>query len=236
MKEYILSNLELLAGELSPSEREQALWKDLLIGVAETVGTEDLEEKVRETVTMLLHEAGEKSFCRNITLLQNKITGFPATPLLKMALETSAEMRAAVEEDVHFMRKMLAELATPVIRLWKGVLLVPLIGSLDSERAQGMAEKVLEETARNRAEVVIIDVTGVPVIDTATGGYLIEMFNGIKLLGSDVVLTGIKPEVAHTLVKLNIELSIVTIKRDLEDALRYATGMEEDRQGEGGLR
>ncbi|MGB9879836.1 MAG: STAS domain-containing protein, partial [Anaerolineae bacterium] len=141
------------------------------------------------------------------------------------------ELRQQSAQKLDELQKMLTELATPIIRIWTDVLLIPLIGSLDATRAQTMAETLLSRTSANRAKVVVVDVTGVPVIDTMVGGFLIEMFAAVRLLGAEVILTGIKPEVAHTLVKLGVDFSTVNIARDLEDALRRAVSIiEEDRR------
>jgi rsbT co-antagonist protein RsbR len=157
-----------------------------------------------------------------IGLLYKKIDNFPAVDAYKAIIDVLGKKNYANQMRIAELHDVLAELATPIIRLWQDVILVPVIGTLDSQRAQNMAEKLLESIADTRAKVVIVDVTGVSMIDTIVGEFLIEMFSAVKLLGSDVILTGIKPEIAHTLVKLSIDFNMVIIKRDLESALKYA--------------
>jgi len=154
--------------------------------------------------------------------LSNEIEQFPVIEIYRVIVELLEEKRMEAENKIAELREVLSELSTPVIHLWKDVLLAPIIGTLDSQRAQSMSEKVLNAVSETGAKLVIVDVTGVPLIDTIVGEFLIEMFSAVKLLGADVILTGIKPEIAHTLVKLGIDFDMVNIKRDLESALKYA--------------
>lgn len=222
MKEIIISNLEILLGELTLEDNHKEAWEDFLVCLAEAYGSVDLKEKLKEPLVNLLQYVDESSLIKGMEFVDRKIDGFPVMDVLKAVIGITGEIRREKETTIKELKDILAELATPVIKIWKDILLAPLIGTLDSDRAQSMAEKLLDYTANTRAKVVIIDVTGVPMIDTIVGGFLIEMFNAVKLLGSDVVLTGIKPEIAHTLVKLGVDFNMVTIKRDLESALKYA--------------
>jgi len=222
MKENIISNMEILLGELTQDDNHKEKWEDFLVCLAEAYGSVNLKEKLKEPLANLLQYVDETSLIKGMEFLDKKIDDFPVMDVLKALIGITGEMRREKEASIKELKDILSELATPVIRVWKDILLLPLIGSLDSDRAQSMAEKLLDYTADTRAKVVIIDVTGVPMIDTIVGGFLIEMFNAVKLLGSDVVLTGIKPEIAHTLVKLGVDFNMVTIKRDLESALKYA--------------
>lgn len=225
MKENIISNLDILTEELAHKGGPKSEWEDFLVCLAEACGGAEIKAKIKESTVNLLQYIEESVLIEGIEFLEKKIDGFPTVEVLKAIVEITGEIRKEKEKIIEELRDILAELATPVIRIWKDILLVPLIGTLDSERAQNMAEKLLDRAASTRAKVVIIDVTGVPMIDTIVGGFLIEMFNAVKLLGSDVILTGIKPEIAHTLVKLGIDFNMVTIKRDLENALKYAIGV-----------
>ncbi|HAA90184.1 MAG: Anti-sigma-factor antagonist [Thermoanaerobacterales bacterium 50_218] len=226
------SQLGILVEELGTSDYERKLWQKLLQEATSGAEASELRERLREPLLELLKELGEGSFGTKLQLVSKKLKEFPTVDILPLVLELCGELRQEKEQALQEFQQMLSELATPVIRIWTDVLLVPLVGGLDSDRAQGMVERLLERASSTRAKVVIVDVSGVPMIDTAAGGFLIEMFSAVKLLGADVILTGLKPEVAHTLVKLGIDFQMVVIARDLEDALRRAIAMleEEKRQ------
>jgi PAS domain S-box-containing protein len=114
------------------------------------------------------------------------------------------------------------EIATPVVQVWEGVILAPLIGSLDSQRTQQLMEKLLESIVVTRSSVALIDITGVPSIDTQTARHLVEAVAAVRLLGADVILTGIRPAIAQTLVHLGVDLSGVTTRSSLSAGLRVA--------------
>lgn len=229
MKEAIIYNLKALVEGLARSDDLKKEWEDFLVNLADAFGSEDMKERIKEPLKNLLNFVDVSALVRGMEFLNARIEGFPLAEMLKIAIEVLGEIKKEKETRIRELGDILAELATPIIRIWQDILLVPLIGTLDSHRAQNMAEKLLEKTASTRAKIVIVDVTGVPMIDTIVGGFLIEMFNAIKLLGSDVILTGIKPEIAHTLVKLGVDFNMVIIKRDLESALKYAIGIAPDK-------
>lgn len=224
--------LEMLAKELGRNEQEEKLWhKFLLIAFLGATGN-NLRETLREPLSGLLQELGETTLGEKLKLVIERVPSFPTNELLPLVLELCGKLTHDREQVIHRLEDMLSELAAPIIRIWSEVLLLPLIGSLDTDRAQAIAERLLERASSTRAKMVVVDVTGVPMIDTAAGGFLIEMFSAVKLLGAEVILTGIKPEIAHTLVKLGVDFRMVAIARDLEDALRKAIAMleEEKRQ------
>ncbi|MBA1336089.1 MAG: RsbT co-antagonist protein RsbRA [Firmicutes bacterium] len=218
------NRVEMLVEELEAgSKHEEKLWRKLFPGVVSGATGNNLREMIREPLFGLPHELGETALGAKLKLVIGRTPTFPTTEFLPLILELCGELRHDSEQAVRELERMLSELATPIIRIWAEVLLVPLIGSLDSDWAQGMAEKLLERVSTTRAKVVVVDITGVPTID-------IETFSAVKLLGAEVILTGLKPEIAHTLVKLGIDFRMVVIARDLEDALRQAIAMiEEDR-------
>jgi anti-anti-sigma regulatory factor len=114
------------------------------------------------------------------------------------------------------------ELSTPVLQIWEGVVVAPLIGTLDSERTQQFMERLLNEIVKTKSPVALIDITGVPTIDTQTGQHLIEAISAARLLGTEVILTGVRPAIAQTLVHLGIDLSDFITKSSLAAGLNDA--------------
>jgi anti-anti-sigma regulatory factor len=129
----------------------------------------------------------------------------------------------ALEETVRAQQATLAELSTPLIPLNDQVMVMPLIGSVDSRRAQQVIDTLLQGISTSGAQVAILDITGVPVVDTQVANALIRAAQAVKLLGAQVVLTGIRPEVAQTLVGIGTDLSGVTTRSSLQSGIAYAT-------------
>jgi PAS domain S-box-containing protein len=117
------------------------------------------------------------------------------------------------------------DISTPVVQVWEGVILAPVIGSLDSQRTQQLMEKLLEGIVETRSSVAIMDITGVPAVDTQTGRHLVETMSAVRLLGADVILTGVRPAIAQTLVHLGVDLGGVTTRSSLAAGLRTAMEM-----------
>jgi rsbT co-antagonist protein RsbR len=130
---------------------------------------------------------------------------------LQEASATQAQLREAIQE-----------LSTPIIPLYIGVLAVPLVGRVDSQRAQVLTEALLEAIAREQAEIVLLDITGVAVVDTNVANHLIQTARAAALLGSQVVLVGISAEVAQTLVQLGLDLGQLVTLSNLQSGLEYA--------------
>jgi len=120
------------------------------------------------------------------------------------------------------LREAIQELSTPIIPLYTGVLAVPLVGRVDSQRAQALTEAMLEAIAREQAEIVLLDITGVAVVDTNVANHLIQTARAAALLGSQVVLVGISAEVAQTLVQLGLDLGQLVTLSNLQSGLEYA--------------
>lgn len=113
------------------------------------------------------------------------------------------------------------ELSSPIVEVWEDIVLLPVVGSLDSQRAQEMTEKLLERIKQSRSRCVIIDITAVEAVDTATAGAVLKMTRAARLLGAVCLLTGVRPEIARTMVQLNIEVEGVVTLRSLRDGLRH---------------
>ncbi|HEY8521872.1 MAG TPA: STAS domain-containing protein [Gammaproteobacteria bacterium] len=146
-----------------------------------------------------------------------------ATRLLDaLGLYTSEVYQRSREEVIARQQQELMELSTPVTRLWEGVLAVPLIGTLDSARTQVVMESLLEEVVRSGASIAVIDITGVPAVDTLVAQHLLKTVSAAKLMGAECVISGIRPQIAQTVVHLGVDLGGVVTKATLADAFRYA--------------
>ena len=134
--------------------------------------------------------------------------------LEKMVEERTQKIREQTEE--------ILELSTPTMQVWDGILVAPLIGTLDSRRTQRFMEVLLTAIVDTGSEIALIDLTGVPTIDTQTARFIIETIEAVRLLGADVILTGVRPSIAQTLVHLSIDLSGITTRSSLGSGLRVA--------------
>lgn len=119
-------------------------------------------------------------------------------------------------------RQTISELETPVLQVWDGILALPIVGTLDTARAQQMNERLLQRVVETESEIVILDITGVPVVDTAIARHLLETITAARLLGAEVLLVGISPEIALTLVHLGLELQGVVTRTTLAKGLVLA--------------
>jgi len=139
----------------------------------------------------------------------------------KLGLYTTDVFQKSREEVIVRQQQELAELSTPVVRLWKGVLALPLIGTLDSERTQIVMENLLRSLVETNAEIAIIDITGVPTVDTQVAQHLLKTIAAARLMGADCIISGIRPQIAQTMVHLGVELNVVS-KATLADAFSVA--------------
>lgn len=118
-------------------------------------------------------------------------------------------------------KEAMQELATPTVQLWEGVLTLPIIGVLDSQRTQQMMEVLLDQIVEKEARYVIIDITGVGYVDTKTADHLVKISKAVNLLGSECIITGMQPEVSNTLVQIGVDLEGLKTMRNIADALLY---------------
>jgi rsbT co-antagonist protein RsbR len=145
-----------------------------------------------------------------------------ATLLLdKLGLYTAEVFQKSREAIIARQQRELLELSTPVVRLWEGILALPLIGTLDSERTQTVMESLLEEIVNSGAEIAIIDITGVPTVDTLVAQHLIKTVAAARLMGADCIISGIRPQIAQTIVHLGLELGVIS-KATMADAFALA--------------
>jgi rsbT co-antagonist protein RsbR len=140
----------------------------------------------------------------------------------RLAQWTATTYQQTREELIQRQQQDLLELSTPVIKLWEGVLAVPMIGTLDSSRTQVVMESLLQRIVDTGATLAIIDITGVPTVDTLVAQHLLKTVSAIRLMGADCIISGIRPQIAQTIVHLGIDLQGIASKSSLADALALA--------------
>jgi len=146
-----------------------------------------------------------------------------ATELLdRLALVSMEAYMRTREVLIARQQQDMLELSTPVVKLWEGVLALPMIGTLDSSRTQVVMESLLQRIVETGAEVAILDITGVPTVDTLTAQHLIKTVTAARLMGAECIISGIRPQIAQTIVHLGVDLGDVVTKATLADAFKVA--------------
>src|ERR1700761_3361864 len=150
-----------------------------------------------------------------------ELTWSITTLLDELGLYTLEVFQKSREEVIVRQQREIAELSTPVVKLWDGILALPLIGTLDSQRTQVVMENLLQTIVDVEAEIAIIDITGVPTVDTLTAQHLLKTVAAARLMGADCIISGIRPQIAQTMVHLGVELNVIS-KATLADAFAVA--------------
>jgi rsbT co-antagonist protein RsbR len=140
----------------------------------------------------------------------------------KLALITADAFQASREKFIARQQEELMELSTPVVKLWDGILALPIIGTLDSARTQVVMESLLSAVVQTNSRVAIIDITGVPTVDTLVAQHLLKTITAARLMGADCIISGVRPQIAQTIVHLGIDLAGVITKAKLADAFALA--------------
>ena len=140
----------------------------------------------------------------------------------KLGLFTTEVYQRRREQVIIRQQQELMELSTPVVTLWEGVLALPVIGTLDSSRTQVVMENLLQRIVETGASIAIIDITGVPTVDTLTAQHLLKTVAAARLMGADCIISGIRPQIAQTIVHLGVDLGTVVTKATLADAFTIA--------------
>ena len=168
-----------------------------------------------------LFERLRKELGQDAEGLANEV--WTATLLLdKLGLWTTDAHQKTREAVISRQQQDMLELSTPVVKLWHGILALPLIGTLDSERTQVVMETLLQQIVDTGADIAIIDITGVPVVDTLVAQHLLKTVAAARLMGADCIISGIRPQIAQTIVHLGVELGDVITKATLADAFAVA--------------
>jgi rsbT co-antagonist protein RsbR len=139
-----------------------------------------------------------------------------------LGLYTFEAFQKTREAIIRRQQKDMLEMSTPVIKLWDGVLAVPLIGTLDSARTQIVMESLLQAIVDTGSKVAILDITGVPTVDTQTAQHLVKTVSATRLMGADCIISGIRPQIAQTIVHLGIDIFDITTKASMADAIKEA--------------
>jgi len=199
--------------------------RDFLAGVSRSRALQGFSPS--ETATFVL-SLKQPVFVRLRKLLENSTSEladalWAATTILdKLALFTTEVFQKSREEVINRQQQELLELSTPVVELWNGILALPLIGTLDSARTQVVMESLLQAIVRTGAAIAIIDITGVPTVDTLVAQHLLKTVAAARLMGADCIISGIRPQIAQTIVHLGVDLSAVSTKATLADAFIQA--------------
>ncbi|GAA1768932.1 STAS domain-containing protein [Luedemannella helvata] len=233
-------------GRLGEAELTRQL-RELYQGLqaALTAGSElTLDDEAATELRGSLTELSRQRARRGFTSTETAVSVFSIKEPLRAALgETTEDLKAFVEisrfldsmglftfeayartreELIADQAEQLLELSTPVIKLWEGVVAIPLVGTLDSARAQVVMERLLQTLVDTGSPYAIIDITGVPAVDTQVAQHILKTVVAARLMGADCVISGIRPQIAQTIVALGIEFGDIVTKASLSDALQHA--------------
>ena len=140
----------------------------------------------------------------------------------RLGLYTTEVYQKGRDEMIARQQQEMLELSTPVVQLWQGILALPLIGTLDSARTQVVMESLLQKIVDTGAEIAIIDITGVPTVDTLVAQHLLKTVAAARLMGAECIISGIRPQIAQTIVHLGVELGEIITKANMSDAFAVA--------------
>jgi rsbT co-antagonist protein RsbR len=201
---------------------------DFLTAVSRSRGRQGFSPSETATFVMSFKEPLFSNLRRSFEGLDNSqvlADVWAASRLLdKLALFTTEVHQAAREEVIRRQGEEMLELSTPVIQLWDGILALPLIGTLDSARTQIVMESLLQQIVATRSPIAILDITGVPTVDTLTAQHLLKTVAATRLMGAECIISGIRPQIAQTIVHLGVSLGDIITKASIADAFRLALG------------
>lgn len=218
--------LHLLQGAAAKGDgdvRTNSALRDFLVGVSRSRALQGFSPTETATFVFSLKEPLFNALNRSTTDAAVLAEGtWTITALLDgLGLQTVEAYQKTREEVILRQQREISELSTPVVSLWDGVLALPIIGTLDSERTQVVMENLLQAIVDASAEIAIIDITGVPTVDTLTAQHLLKTVSAARLMGADCIISGIRPQIAQTIVHLGVQLDVTT-KATLADAFAIA--------------
>jgi rsbT co-antagonist protein RsbR len=217
-----------IAADGDPQQFDAPAWEDLRHALAEASAADAAQGRQAGETSRFILALKAPVFVRLQRQLGKDVDDLMASVLWASALVdamaqfTASSYQQSREDMILRQQQELLELSTPVIKLWDGVLAVPMIGTLDSGRSQLVMEALLQRIVETGSELAIIDITGVPTVDTLVAQHLIKTVAAIRLMGADCIISGIRPQIAQTIVHLGIDLQGVTTKASLADALSAA--------------
>jgi len=198
--------------------------KQLLTDVSRARATQGFSPSETATFVFSLKQPLFNTLTRNNSFSPAQVaelTWSITTLLDELGLFTLEVFQKSREEVIVRQQREIAELSTPVVKLWEGILALPMIGTLDSQRTQVVMETLLQTIVDTEASIAIIDITGVPTVDTLTAQHLLKTVAAARLMGADCIISGIRPQIAQTMVHLGVELNVIS-KATLADALAIA--------------
>jgi rsbT co-antagonist protein RsbR len=224
----------LLSGVVSgvrtsgPGDTSAAGWttaRDLLQEISTSRARQGFSPSDVATFVLSLKQPLFMAIRRELSNSQDKLFDvvWTATEMLdRLALFTTEAYIAAREELISRQQQELLELSTPVVKLWEGILALPIIGTLDSSRTQVVMENLLQTVVATNSKYAIIDITGVPTVDTLVAQHLLKTITAARLMGAECIISGVRPQIAQTIVHLGINLEDVVTKAKLSDAFALA--------------
>ena len=168
-----------------------------------------------------IFEVLRREFAANAEVLATE-AWFTTTVIDRLGLYVMEVYQTGRNQIIQRQQEEMLELSTPVVQLWEGILALPLIGTLDSARTQIVMQNLLEAIVRDSAEIAIIDITGVPTVDTLVAQHLLKTVAAARLMGADCIISGVRPQIAQTIIHLGVDLTNVTTKATLADAFSLA--------------
>ena len=198
--------------------------KQLLTEVSRTRAVQGFSPSETATFVFSLKQPLFNTLTRNNSLSPAQVADltWSITVLLdELGLFTLEVFQKSREEVIVRQQREIAELSTPVVKLWEGILALPMIGTLDSQRTQVVMETLLQTIVDTEASIAIIDITGVPTVDTLTAQHLLKTVAAARLMGADCIISGIRPQIAQTIVHLGLDLNVVS-KATMADAFALA--------------
>jgi rsbT co-antagonist protein RsbR len=198
--------------------------KQLLTDVSRARATQGFSPSETATFVFSLKQPLFNTLTRNNSFSPAQVaelTWSITTLLDELGLFTLEVFQKSREEVIVRQQREIAELSTPVVKLWEGILALPMIGTLDSQRTQVVMETLLQTIVDTEASIAIIDITGVPTVDTLPAQHLLKTVAAARLMGADCIISGIRPQIAQTMVHLGVELNVIS-KATLADALAIA--------------